>query len=428
MTGNKWAGFISAFIYGTFTTIQFPSEFYRQTTTLPQEFGMLFILPTLLFLWQGLKTKRCLFLLPFFEGLVIMLRVYPLCALVTTFGVIISAIVAFGLKESNKTFMVSLLKGYPLAVGIGVLPMVVGLLEGVHFHPATLNVITIFATQTKIMTLSLTPLTWGVLGTTFFVLFYSLFHPKGKNLTYLCLSLFLVWLFLEYNANYFGIRHLMVKFRTGCFISLISPVVIGVFFQTFLHGNLQRLRRFYPIGPLAIVCVLGVLYPGTPPVPFKMEYEGMMKAYFKITKLYPPLKWLIVSHVEEYPLVLTKGWHMNTEDFLQRFNAVDGIKKLETPYIFIFTEKRPFSALREIHPELYRKRELAQIRLKQWCQVYSLHHSNMSLFYEDKDVAIYLIHNPQPNELSLRMYRGARRCQEERGFWMKQKQSRILLD
>ncbi len=397
MTSNRWAALITAFIYGTFTTDQLPSELYRQTTTLEQEFAMIFLLPSLLFLIQYLSTKERRYLVLFFEALVILFKVHSLVAIAAFLGVVGISIAGLINRVWDKRTLLRVSLAGIAAIGLGHLTILIGLMMGYKIHRGGLGMITLFAPQRTLGYLTLSPLLWVITFLALFTLGYGFFSRSKQKMGYLSFGLFYLLLTFEYQANFFHLRHIMEQFRTGHFLALSGTVVAGLCFHLiiskWLKNRLLSHRGLYPAITLGTLFILGVAFPAKPPVTWKMGYDAAMANYLRISQRYPPLQWLIVSQVEEYPLALYKGWHMMTFDFLERYSPFEDELPIDTPHIFFFVEKEIFKIKAAPRTqEDYDWRWDQMRRMEEWCQTYMFYHDDMDVFYKDDKFVVYAIH------------------------------------
>ncbi|MDI6703202.1 MAG: hypothetical protein QME40_00745 [bacterium] len=400
LTGSKGASLISSFIYGIFIyggTIaeQLPLGLYRQTTTLPQEFGALFLLPTLYFMLRYIVMRKARYLLLSCEGLVIIFRVHSIVGLMAMIGmvsILLSGIIA---RLWTKKTLISVLLAFVASLLLGHLSILLGFLSGYKLHESALGFFTLFTPQFRAGALDLSGLLYVILAINLFLIGYGItIKDRIDKFDFLSFTIFLLFLFFQYKANFFGIRHVVCPYSTGHFLSLLISIPLGLFYYILTSKILGRIlignyRQFG--AAISVILLLGIAFPGKPPESFKMEYDGMIRGYLRISKMYTPYEWLIVSTTEEYPLCLKKGWHMHIEDFLSRYNPQDDLP-IEIPHIFIFTEKKGFR-VKEGGIEIdYRWRDDFQRRINEWCQVYSIYHRDMDIFYEDENITIYAIH------------------------------------
>jgi len=211
----------------------------------------------------------------------------------------------------------------------------------------------------------------------------------------------------------------------------------------------------YKLTVLLVVFMIGYNYHIEPPEGGRMEYDGGVNAYILARQSLPALNWNIISPVEQYSQVLGKGWHYEIWEFVYKYCLVpemlnrswreeasdknfslkkaqdleieDGkvleamdkglisegnkiIRKIKDPYIIFYTEKKPLGLGRETeekdlnipipmktgnptetyyyNPEI---RAGIEARARAWIEEYGKAHDNISTFYEDEEMKIYLI-------------------------------------
>ncbi|MBU0568776.1 hypothetical protein KKC52_12140, partial [bacterium] len=403
ITKNKGAAIVAMFIYGTFTNNDLlPIEFFRQTTTLPQEISMVFFLPTLYFLLQFALTQKKRFLLLFFEGLIIIFRITPTTAVMAFWGVM--SMLVFGilfLPLNRKVFSSVFLAGL-CAVFLGYLSMALGfLMRHELFYASHSHMVQLFTPQRPISSLELPYLLYFVYPAALGFFIYSLIFARDKK-EYFYFPLLLLALLLDYRANFFHLRHILEPLRTGQFIAMVSPIIMGLIFHVItMQGPVKKIflkGSLYPLFTVGTIYALGIAFPAEPPIAFKMGHDAATANYLRISEEYTPLQWLIVSQVEEYPLVLYQGWHLNTADFLERYDPFDQELSIDTPNIFLFAEKRVFKLempggdFSKYPQRSYDYRYDQMRRMEEWCKIYMLHHSDMNIFSEDENLIVYAIH------------------------------------
>ncbi|MBU1599714.1 hypothetical protein KKG61_06390 [bacterium] len=403
ITKNKGAAIVAMFIYGTFTDADLlPIEFFRQTTTLPQEISMVFFLPTLYFLLQFVLTQKKRFLLLFFEGLIIVFRIAPVTAVMAFWGVVSMLVFGILFVPLNKKVFSSVFLAGLGAVFLGYLSMALGsLTRHKLFYASHGHMVQIFTSQRPTGSLELPYLLYFIYPAALSFFIYSLIFARDKK-EYFYFPLLLFALLLDYRANFFHLRHILEPLRTAQFIAMVSPIIIGLIFHVTTTQSLVKKvllkGRLYPLFTAGAICALAVAFPAEPPIAFKMGYDASMVNYLKISGEYTPLQWLIVSQVEEYPLILYEGWHLNTADFLEKYNPFDQELSIDTPNIFLFVEKRVFRFKMygcdpSKHPQRsYDYRYDQMRRMEEWCKIYMLHHSDMNIFSEDENLIVYAIH------------------------------------
>ena len=123
-----------------------------------------------------------------------------------------------------------------------------------------------------------------------------------------------------------------------------------------------------------------------------IEYTAIPDIILKINKQNRPFTWTVISYVQEYGKVRNKGYHINTQKFLLRYNPQDKTLKIATPKIYIFVENfpNPYKGKDEWY---YRWRGDIQNDLKSWIAIYSANHSNIRVYYKTKNITVYEIDN-----------------------------------
>jgi len=123
-----------------------------------------------------------------------------------------------------------------------------------------------------------------------------------------------------------------------------------------------------------------------------LEYTAISDVILKINSDNKPFSWTIVSYVQEYAKVRNKGYHINTQNFLLRYDPSSKELKIDTPKIYIFVENfpNPYSGKDEWY---YRWRNGIQNDLKSWIALYSANHSNIRVYYKTNNITVYEIDN-----------------------------------
>jgi hypothetical protein len=123
-----------------------------------------------------------------------------------------------------------------------------------------------------------------------------------------------------------------------------------------------------------------------------IEYKEFPFLVFKIEDTFPPFSYTIISYIQEFPQVISKGYHINTQDFLQMYDPSESKITFPSEYIFVFVENAPkeYEGLGEYW---YRWRRDIMLKLKDWVGVYALSHDNMKLWYSSQWVNAYIIDN-----------------------------------
>ena len=123
-----------------------------------------------------------------------------------------------------------------------------------------------------------------------------------------------------------------------------------------------------------------------------IEYTSISDIILRISKENRPFSWTVVSYVQEYAKVRNKGYHINTQNFLLRYDPTSRDLKIATKYIYIFVENfpNPYQGKGEWY---YRWRRDIQNDLKSWIAIYSANHRNIRIYYKGKTITVYKIDN-----------------------------------
>lgn len=124
----------------------------------------------------------------------------------------------------------------------------------------------------------------------------------------------------------------------------------------------------------------------------EIEYTSIPKIILQISKKNRPFTWTVVSYVQEYAKVKDKGYHINTQNFLLKYNPKAKYLKIPTPKVYIFVENypNPYKGMDEWY---YRWRGEIQNSLKSWIALYSATHNNIKIYEKTKTVTVYEINN-----------------------------------
>ncbi|MFZ2889933.1 hypothetical protein [Sulfuricurvum sp.] len=124
-----------------------------------------------------------------------------------------------------------------------------------------------------------------------------------------------------------------------------------------------------------------------------MEYSDFAYSTYQIKQDFEPYTWTIVSYNPEYAEVLTKGYHVNTQDFLRDYEPYEHFLRIPTPTIFFFVETRShdYKGLGEWY---YKWRPEVQENFQTWLMMYQLSHpEKLKVYYESEHCIIYQMDN-----------------------------------
>lgn len=388
----------------------YPRWFMRQTTPLPDEFGLLFLLPVLFSAYVYLTERRRRVFVLFCLGSITIFMTHPLISATLAVGLGALVITSFLLRilawNSLKALTIA---GFVTAV-VGNLQLIYAFLfdQGVVERVAQGYSGASWLGGFGALPYTFEIMTSAALGSLF--LLGGVFFAGGRErkLLWGFFGLYVLLLvFLGRSVN-FGVRYLIGPDRLGHYrILLLCGALAGVYsLVTFfpLLAEWYRARRWlYQTVTALSLMVLGVFgFPSEIPSPPHYEYDSLAEVSYRIKRAFPPLEWTLVSTTEDYSKVYKdKGWHMNVGEFLETYDPYDPEFEIPTPYTFIFVEKRFFAVSSD--PSLNRPgvRLDLERRLQEWTSIYRMLHEDMSVFYEDWDILVYLVtqnHVPKPAE------------------------------
>ncbi len=123
-----------------------------------------------------------------------------------------------------------------------------------------------------------------------------------------------------------------------------------------------------------------------------VEYSSIPYLIMKIYNNNKPFSWTVVSYVQEYAKVLNKGYHINTQNFLLKYNPKSKYLKIPTKKIYIFIENMP-NPYKGLEEWFYRWRYQIQNSLKSWIIIYASCHDNIHIYQDTGTVTVYEIDN-----------------------------------
>lgn len=421
-TGRKSPGIVAAFVFGVLSGF-LPMDWQRQASTNSQEFALVFLVPALYFASSYIKTNKkgdlftaaaCFCVIGWVHSLVFaFLAVGVLCLVVSR--------LLLDFRHSLRGSWHICLAGMA-AGGLSLFPVAVGLAMGKEFHSSSAQ----FVTQE--MTILFPDITvFDEVALTAFLLYlvitvFSSRSGKGLSET-LFLTLAGVASFLMYLALGPLTGKAVLNYdRMALFWSVMLPVGVGLgWFSVFRLVPWEKVRR--PAETILcagmVACAVIYLKP-TPAMPYKMQNNSVVEQYLRISEEFRPTEWALAASEENYAICLGKAWHLRLSDLLS-FNPegrpltrqVNGREEiLSTKDVFIIMEKNMYtmmvSGAEKEQEALYEKRAGEYLELGRWLERYRSTHDNLSLFYEDADIQVFQIHQPQTRGEEFRELWGGR--------------------
>ncbi len=422
LSRRAMGGVVAAFAYTALTRF-LPYEYARQAATNSQEFAMAFLLPSVVFAFKYLQTRKWQYLAATVSCLAVIGMAHMLIALFAAIGVAAAWLATMLTGPRSVKHAACLAAGGVLAGIASAAPLLVGMALGIGLHASSLSFALTAAESpcppiTPFMLVALVMAALGVAGS--FVRRRS--DPLAPPGALTALVLLAAALFL-YQGPRFGIESVALNSRSGEFAAVAMSVAYGVGWGCLMpypdgKAVLRRLARAAAATATLVAVLAGAaLARPTPARPYKMQYNSWLDQYLRISQAYRPSDWLIVSDQEGYAVAFGQGWHLMMGDFLQYvspigdalvYAAPDGASVIDHPYVFIFHERVPYYVEHELVIQELPKRVEEERRIVEWVEEYRKHHDNLSVFYEDKDIVVWLITQPRDEEEAFEAVWGAR--------------------
>jgi hypothetical protein len=122
------------------------------------------------------------------------------------------------------------------------------------------------------------------------------------------------------------------------------------------------------------------------------EYTAIPYILLRINKQNRPFSWTVVSYVQEYAKIKDKGYHINTQDFINKYDPRRKYLKIPTEKVYLMVENfpHPYEGMREW---FYRWRGKIQDDFRSWVAIYSMRHKNIKMYYKSPTITVYEIDN-----------------------------------
>jgi len=413
---SKQAGLVAASVYGIFGTF-LTESWERQAATNSQEFAFVFILPCLYFFYRYFTEKDKQDLYIGGAALAVIGLVHSLVLAFTLFGGVVLLFAIF--VSENKSF-----KKQPVWNTIGVvalasvfsaLPFGIGYLLGHEFHSSSVDFAVSQSTSVDFPVLILSDY---VVIACLFLLVLSVIGNRKKP--FVSARVFLLLFGTATFCLYYFVGALtdsvLISSRSNELYSLVSPVIIGAGFYCIIRVFARFKHNEFVFSILCTGLILGACIQASPGpvIPYKMEYNSSVEQYLRISKNYRATEWLIVSQEEGYALVLGKGWHLMTQDFLKGYKPENGeligndsdSTKINVPDVFLYIEKNIYPTYKnmDVLKVRYERRVRESAEMKQWIAKYNEINGNQEVYFEDENIIIYHMHQaPAQSEITDRV-------------------------
>ncbi len=179
------------------------------------------------------------------------------------------------------------------------------------------------------------------------VLFLTSKKKQGRVAIGLGLNM-LLFNFLFMNPETFGLPSLIGSDRSVNYLVYFGAIVIGVPFGLFWSLFEEKIKPVRWVSSVAIVLVTAYVivfggYTYASSAIFRLTYSSVTENYYKIKSTHRKDTWTIISTVDELSLTRNKGWHYELWEFIFRMEQYDSTRVIQIPteYVYFVVEKRP---------------------------------------------------------------------------------------
>lgn len=408
LTKSQTGGMAAALIYCVLGISYAQNAWLRNTAT-PLQFAMIFVLPVLFFFYEYIRrSRREDFFAAFFGAMVIGL-VHPSAFVFLAIG-LVTLCAACLIRGASGIFhkLLEVIAFVVMATVISMMPVGIGLLMGKGFDGGMIEYL--FATDYTIKAPSLNLFDYAAMAAMVLIALRALVNIRNQSRFISHLWVLMLGAVCLGGYLYAGAVTKSVYINDGARMiwMLMLPVVVAFGAEAVFAGLRLLPYMYYAgyfIGIAALITVFG-FFPQQPITAQKQEYDSTVAQYLRITKTFRPTQWMIVSWQEEYALSLSNGFHMMTDDFLNRYSPHEQVlvdrtgnepEKLEMQDVLIFCEKRAYKFPGQSSDQLQYRGDTGR-RVKEWLVIYQEKHDNLTLFYSDRNLEIWRIHYEMSDE------------------------------
>lgn len=401
---EKTPAFIAAITFGILGSY-LPIDWMRQAASNSQEFGYVFMFPTVCYFYKYFISRDKKDLIVAFSGAAVIGLVHPIAYVFIALAVVILCFVAIliGYKKNILTVGKVILAGTFSGIIAGA-PLALGLLMKKKFHGSSEQFLTEKLNIIQYPALKVADTI--ALASIFLLFIFILFNIKQVN-KYFAHVYVLLLSSISFIIYYFGgvvTQSAVITTRFPDLWNLTATVAIG----TAIHITLKIVKNeYYKRGVGLIITIalllLSIIYIKPQPiVTYKMERNEEVEQYLRISAMCNPTQWTIVSDRDgDYSQILGRGTHIRTNEFVEKYSPYSTYiyyegSEYKVPDVFIYHDKKPFSygkvedSIEERKKAIERRIE-ANEKLTTWLQEYKKNHDNLELFYEDENFQVYHI-------------------------------------
>lgn len=418
---NTYAPILAVGAYLFITSL--PTQPWRQLSVLPQEFALVYVLPTLHFLMAYGNTKERRYLILYGLGIATTGFIHSYALLFILLGS--GCYLLFHLKPFIKEKLLAKTIGYATsAVVIGFAPMGLGVIFGKSFHRSLNFVVSSVSTSndygavSEAMKNSIAQdfLLVAIFVAAIVMLFLSeekinTSNSSKNRLDRISFTLLTIIVYLLYKSALLNVMSIMLPDRIGVFLSVFTSVLFGAIVGLVIQG-LSRfgLNRVYQgVASIAVLVVIVSFNGVNLPVPTQYEYDSAAKAYLSITNSQDSRELTLIAPQEQFQEIYGRGYHYQLWQLIA--DQVDPNKEkliIPTPDLYIFVEKIPFGYKQKVtlemgkgslpvsvnDPNIYYTlyREQLEAKAFYWAEAFSKKYPDqVSIYYEDSVLKIYRV-------------------------------------
>ncbi len=402
--------------------------FWRFTTTLPYEIAAGFFLVNILFLVKFIEFKKSIYLLLYAESLAIIFSIHGGIALPLFFPSVLIFLYSVFTRRFDPKSLMKLPVAIIAATVVGNTWMIrmiaAGLPQDIGKAAPVLD--KLFETKrairevltTDIYSVQIVSPTIGllILALTSFIIFIASAFYKKLRFSLAALALTALGILFVYFAPNIGLPLFVDHSRLQVFIAYSYALIFGgAYFLAIEKSFLKILFKDLYFRFSTVLCLIAALFIiiTTPrwietkqfwDNIYSIEHKEFPYLVIEIEDNFQPFTYTIVSYVQQFPQIVSTGFHINTQDFLQMYDPASKNTKLPTEYVFIFIEKypKPFMGTGEYW---YRWRRDIMLKLSDWITIYSRRHDNIKLWYGSQWVDAYIIDNRTHESMLQKQYK-----------------------
>lgn len=411
-TGRHFGAASAVILYGLLGQKLLFGDWARLAATESQEFGSVFVFPTVYFLHRYLSENRRSDLLVALSGMCAAGFIHPVAYLQEGLdcAAVLLSFVLFYFTGKMRPILWSM--GSAL---ISVIVILAPLLLANWLVHATIN-----QGASSFITANVPNITYPVLSLfdrltvicIILLMILSLFIRQGKEARVTWMSVALIgWIsFILYDFGGVLSHSYVIATRSIDVWAYTEAFVIGFTIQVTISLLLVGIRNLWVFE--STVLALTVLYFALfhqlrPVLPYTMQWNEDVEAYLRINEAYHYKEYMVVSADPlGYDLVIGNGNFMGMKQFVELFDPTKptltaygqtGVDRQIAPYVFVFVQKQVFEigkaqGIYSIEAPVYQQEKTVLKHFQHWLDIYRKHHQPITTFYQGRHVTVYLFH------------------------------------